>query len=96
MTTSEVTHVRAEALVGAIRRHLPHAVVAVDAPSDLAGRWFIDVEVGSMRHVIEVRRGARFGLSVGDSGAYGEGPDEVFGDDRAVVARLAKPAALAR
>jgi hypothetical protein len=49
-----------------------------------------------MRHVIEVRPEAGFGLSVGDSGAYGEGPNEVFENEQAVVARIAKLAALAR
>ncbi len=89
MRTNEPPRVRVEALVGAIRRDLPHAVVDVDAPSDLGGRWFIDVVVGGTRVVIEFRPGSGFGLSIGVSGAYGEGPDEVFEDERAIVERLA-------
>jgi hypothetical protein len=96
LTRNEPRHVLVEALVGTIRRDLPNAVVAVDPPSDLAGRWFIDGEVGGKRLVIEVRPQAGFGLSVGVSGAYGEGPDEVFEDEQSVIARIAKLAVPAK
>jgi DNA-binding Xre family transcriptional regulator len=72
-----------------LKREIPSASVAVDAPAKTSGNWFVDVRSGGQAFTIEFRPASGFGLSsVDDESGYGEGPDEFFVDDSSVVARL--------
>jgi hypothetical protein len=77
-------------LVRSLRKQIPSASVAVDAPSKPSGNWFVDLKVGRRAFAIEFRSALGFGLSsVGArNDGYGEGPDEFLPDEDALVARV--------
>ncbi|HVV48740.1 MAG TPA: XRE family transcriptional regulator [Polyangia bacterium] len=77
-------------MVRSLRRAIPGATVGLDAPAKAGGRWFVDLQSGPKRFVIEFRPGLGFGLSSasGEDPGYGEGPDEFLPDAAAVTARV--------
>ena len=87
MTTAKK---RVARLVRLVRRRNPGANVIVDAPSQAAGDWFIDVRLGKRAFVVELRPAVGFGLSSVPAEGIGEGPDEYFEDERGVVERIAE------
>jgi len=63
-------------------------VVTIHVPVKESGRWFIDLVLGEQRVGAEWRPGQGFRLSRGRTEAgYGDGPEEVFADVSAAVAR---------
>ncbi len=51
--------------------------VAVDAPEDANGEWFLDVRKGKRAVSVQWRRGFGFGISAERGPGFGEGPHEV-------------------
>jgi len=66
---------------------LPHSEVAVDAPEQADGNWWLDVTMGKKRHSLEYRPGKGFGLFHGKAG-YGEGPAEIYRTPERAAKRL--------
>ena len=77
---------RFKKLLGAL---LPHSVVAVDAPANADGNWWLEIRAGKKRHTLEYRPGKGFGLFQGGPG-YGEGPDEIYRTPERAARRLAQ------
>ena len=77
-------------LVRLLRKEIPAASVAVDAPARASGHWFVDVRVGDQAFTIEFRPAVGFGLSSADreGEGYGEGADEFLPDAASLVGRL--------
>jgi len=70
-------------------KQLPHSVVAVDAPDQAGGNWWLDVTMGKKRQTLEYRPGKGFGLFHGKAG-YGEGPAEFYRTPERAAKRLAQ------
>lgn len=81
---------RVDKLGRLLRKHVPDSSVSVDAPTQPKGDWFIDTTVGKRSFAIEFRPTLGFGLSSTPSEGIGEGPDEFFEDEQAVVDRIAE------
>jgi hypothetical protein len=71
-----------------LRSHFPDAQVEIDAPSDSAGTWYVDVRRDRHALTIQWRPDRGFGLSA-KPGAYGEGADEVYSTIAQVENRVA-------
>lgn len=71
-----------------LHKELPRAAVKLDLPSRQNGTSFLDVRAADFQATVEWRPGHGFGLSAPPGKAYGLGPDEVFQDVQAVLARL--------
>jgi DNA-binding XRE family transcriptional regulator len=80
---------RVDRLSRLLRRRIPAATIAVDAPSRPKGDWFIDLKLGKRSFVIELRPALGFGLSSTPAEGLGEGPDEFFEDEHDLVERIA-------
>jgi len=76
-----------EDLHAAITRLLPQAHIAVDAPPQPEGSWFIDVHYAGKSGTIEWRPGQGYGVA-GTDAVYGEGPERVFSDAAAAARYL--------
>lgn len=76
-----------EELHAVIARLLPQAHIAVDAPPQAEGSWFIDVHYAGKSGTIEWRPGHGYGVAGADA-AYGEGPERVFPDAAAAASYL--------
>jgi len=59
----------------------------IDAPSDPAGEWFVDLAIGDFETVVGFRPNAGFGIHTSEA-LYGSRPDEVFGDAHRTAIRL--------
>lgn len=81
---------RVEKLGRLLRARLPGMAIDVDAPSRPGGDWFIDLRQGDHSFTIEFRPALGFGLSSKPGEGFGEGPDEFFEDEAAVVDRVAE------
>jgi DNA-binding XRE family transcriptional regulator len=77
-----------ERLVHLLRKGIPRAEVAVDAPSRVSGHWFVDVRAGKHTFAVEFRPTLGFGLSSSPSDGLGEGPDEFVENEEGVVRRI--------
>lgn len=66
----------------------PEASVSLDKPKKASGTWFLDMQREG--HSVQVQWQAKhgFGVSSSANALYGEGPDEVYGDDQAVRHRV--------
>jgi hypothetical protein len=72
-----------------LRNRLPGATITIDAPSDPAGTWYVDVKDLHQALTIQWRRDRGFGVSAG-SGAYGEGAEELYSTIAQVEDRVAE------
>ncbi|HEX3578436.1 MAG TPA: hypothetical protein VHY33_07720 [Thermoanaerobaculia bacterium] len=72
-----------------LRTRFPGATVTVDAPSDPAGTWYVDVRGKQQSLTIQWRRDRGFGVSAA-SGGYGEGAEETFSTISQVEDRVAE------
>jgi DNA-binding XRE family transcriptional regulator len=79
---------RVQQLADLLRERLPGAAVEVDAPARLLGNWFVNVNANDQSLVVEFRPKLGFGLSSTPSDGYGEGADEFFPDEEALVDRV--------
>ena len=79
---------RIKNLVRLLRKGVPRAEVAVDAPSRASASWFVDVRSGKQAFAIEFRPALGFGLSSAPSDGLGEGPDEFLESEDVVVERI--------
>lgn len=82
-----------EALERRFRDRLPAAVTRIDRPQKDTGIWFLDVELDGHQVIVQWQQGRGFGVSSPSSApGYGEGADEVYGDEETawerVVSRL--------
>ena len=93
VTASSKTLATDEERVDKLRRLLQKRIrkllIEVDPPSRPKGDWFIDAKLGNHSFVIEFRPTLGFGLSSTPSEGLGEGPDEFFDNEEAVVERIA-------
>jgi len=79
-----------------LRARFPGATVTVDAPSDPAGTWYVDVRGNDQALTIQWRHDRGFGVSAGSS-EYGDGAEEIYSTIAQVenrVAELLQPADL--
>jgi DNA-binding XRE family transcriptional regulator len=81
---------RIDKLSRLLRKRIPRIAITVDAPSTPRGDWFVDTTVGKQSFVIELRPSLGFGLSSTPADGIGEGPEELFDDEAAVVQRVAE------
>lgn len=80
---------RVDKLSRLLRKRIAGIEITVDAPSRPKGDWFVDTRVGQRSFVIELRPALGFGLSSTPAAGIGEGPEEFFEDEAAVVERVA-------
>jgi DNA-binding XRE family transcriptional regulator len=80
---------RVDKLRRLLQKRIRKLLIEVDPPSRPKGDWFIDAKLGNHSFVIEFRPTLGFGLSSTPSEGFGEGPDEFFDDENAVVERIA-------
>jgi hypothetical protein len=72
-----------------LRNRFPGATVTIDAPSDPAGTWYVDVRDIHQALTIQWRRDRGFGVSTAP-GAYGEGAEELYSTIAQVENRVAE------
>ena len=72
-----------------LRNRFPGATVTIDAPTDPAGSWYVDVRDNHQALTIQWRRDRGFGVSAA-SGEYGEGPEEIYSTIAQVENRVAE------
>jgi hypothetical protein len=72
-----------------LRSRFPGATVTIDAPSDPAGTWYVEVRGNHQTLTIQWRRDRGFGVSAA-SGDYGEGAEEVYSTIAQVETRVAE------
>lgn len=71
------------------RDRLPAAVTRIDRPQKDTGIWFLDVELDGHQVIVQWQPGRGFGVSSPSSApGYGEGADEVYGDEETVLERV--------
>ena len=73
-----------------LRNRFPGATVTIDAPSDPAGTWYVDVR-GQQQQALTIqwRRDRGFGLST-SPGGYGDGAEELYSTIAQVETRVAE------
>jgi hypothetical protein len=72
-----------------LRSRFPGATVTIDAPTDPAGTWYVDVRDDHQALTIQWRRDRGFGVSAA-SDAYGEGAEEIYSTIAQVESRVAE------
>jgi len=73
-----------------LRTRFPGAIVTIDAPSDPAGIWYVDIRGGKQQALtIQWRRDRGFGVSTA-AGAFGEGAEETYSTIAQVEDRVAE------
>jgi hypothetical protein len=72
-----------------LRTRFPGTAVTIDAPSDPAGTWYVDVRGKQQALTIQWRRDRGFGVSTA-AGGYGEGTEEVYSTVAQVEQRVAE------
>jgi len=77
-----------ETLLETVQSHSPQARCNLDAATNPASSWFLDIDLAGYRMVIEWRTGHGFGLTAGREGGYGEGADETYPDLNSVTRRV--------
>jgi len=78
-----------EVLERNLRAHFPHVMVAIDAPSNAVGIWYVDVRHNKQALTIQWSPDRGFGVSA-KPGGYGEGADEVCSTAAEVECRVAE------
>jgi len=69
----------------------PNHVMTIDAPENLRGHWFLDIQRGNASPiVVEWRPDQGFGISTAKVDDFGLGPDEIYTDAKSAYDRVVR------
>ena len=76
-------------IIKRLEKKFPDISIKIDEPRDkLSGHWFVDLIKDKKHFVLEYKPKFGFGLSNIENSGFGEGPAEVFKDDKLVYYRI--------
>jgi len=79
-----------ESLVSKVASALPAVDVEWDIPSDSENMWHVDLAFEGRCINLQWRKHFGFGISFGDEHCYGDGPEQVFGDEQSALESICR------
>lgn len=77
-----------ESLEQQLRKRFPKATITLDRPKAATGVWYLDIVNDGHPVATQWKAGAGFGISSSANGDYGDGADEVHGEEEAAYGRI--------